>query len=90
VEFLNGGGSRNQAPLALQNSKEYLTDLVNGGPWTAYDPLTNWGGYYPQFLHRTADPDGLNHYVSQLMLPHVNVVVLAAIFGSPEGYAIWS
>jgi uncharacterized repeat protein (TIGR03803 family) len=90
VEFLNGGGSRNQAPLALQNSKEYLTDLVNGGPWTAYDPLTNWGGSYPQFLHRTADSDGLNYYVSQLMLPHVNVVVLAAIFGSPEGYAIWS
>src|SRR5262249_19788165 len=60
VGILNGGGSRNQAALALQSSTEYLTDLVNGGPWTPYNPLTNWGGYFPEFLHRTADSDGLN------------------------------
>jgi hypothetical protein len=90
VGFLNGSGSRNQAALALQSSKEYLTDLVNGGPWTPYNPLTNWGGYYPQFLHRTADSDGLKYYVGQLISLGIDVPVLAAIFGSPEGYAIWS
>lgn len=90
VGALNGGGARNQAPLAFQSSKEYLTDLVNGGPWTPYNPLTNWGGYFPQLLHRSANSDELNYYVNQLISIKLNVPILAAIFGSAEGYGIWS
>jgi Domain of unknown function (DUF4214) len=90
LAILNGGGSRNQVALEFLTSTEYRTDLLNGGPWTAYNPLTNWGGYYPEFLHRTADPGGLNYFLGQLMLFMDDEPVLAAIFGSAEGYAIWS
>ncbi len=90
VGFLNGGGSRNQAALAFQSTTEYWTDLLKGGPWTAYNPLTNWGGYYPEFLHRTADAGGLNYFLEQFVAGVSDQAILAAIFGSAEGYGIWS
>ena len=90
VAFLNGGGSRNQAALDFLTSTEYRTDLLNGGPWTAYNPLTNWGGYYPEFLHHAADSGGLNYFLGQFQAGVSDQAILAAIFGSAEGYGIWS
>jgi uncharacterized repeat protein (TIGR03803 family) len=90
VAFLNGGGSRNQAALEFLTSTEYRTDLLNGGPWDTYNLLTNWGGYYPEFLHHTADSGGLNYFLGQFQAGVSDQAVLAAIFGSTEGYGIWS
>jgi uncharacterized repeat protein (TIGR03803 family) len=90
VAFLNGGGSRSQAALSFLTSTEYRTDLLNGGPWFTYNLLTNWGGYYPEFLRHSADSGSLNYFLGQFQAGVSDQAVLAAIFGSPEGYQIWS
>ena len=54
VSALKAGASHNQVALDFLTSMEYRTDLVNGGQWVPYSPLTNWGGYYPEFLLRQA------------------------------------
>jgi len=85
----NGGVSRAQAATDFLASAEYRMELVNGGSWMPYAPTTNWGGYYPEFLRRPADASGLAAWVNALAsLSDQNV--LAAIFGSDEGYRDWS
>ena len=76
--------------LDFLTSTEYRADLVNGGPWAPYNPLTNWGGYYPEFLRRSANSGKVSTWVGALQAGMSDQAVLAAIFGSAEGYAKWS
>ena len=54
--------TRLQVATFFLTGSEYQTDLLNGGTWTPYNPLTNWGGYYPEFLRRLADSGGLKYW----------------------------
>jgi hypothetical protein len=76
-----------QAALGFLTSREYNADLVNGGP-LQYAPL--WEGFYPELLHRAADPTGLAGWVAALQNHVTDQAVLAGILGSPEGYRYWS
>ena len=76
VAFLNNGGSRYQAALSFLTSTEYRTDLVQ------YD--------YTTYLLRSADKAGLTGWVGALQAGMSDQAVLAALFGSAEGYAKWS
>jgi hypothetical protein len=46
--------------------------------------------YYEIFLRRAADPAGQAHAVQLLASGSTDHEVLAFLFGSPEGYALWS
>lgn len=90
VNYLNAGGSRYQAALGFLTSTEYHDDLLDGGPWKAYSPLTNYGGYYPEFLHRSGDSGGMAFFSGQLASGISDQQVLASIFGSLEGFNDWN
>ena len=45
---------------------------------------------YLTFLLRPADPIGLTSWVAALNTGATDQQVLAGIFGSPEGYVLWS
>jgi hypothetical protein len=90
VNALNGGASRGQVAMGFLTSPEYRAELVNAGGWVPYVPTTNWGGYYHEFLLRPADPTSLSGWVNALASGLSDQAVLAAIFGSPEGYHDWS
>jgi hypothetical protein len=62
--------------VAFLTSQEYRTNLVQTD--------------YMTFLLRGADADGLTFWVSALSAGATDQQVLAATFGSPEGYQIWS
>ena len=72
----DAGASRRDVAVGLLTSQEYRADLVQT------DYLT--------FLLRTADPLGLTSWVSALNAGATDQQVLAGIFGSAEGYQLWS
>jgi hypothetical protein len=85
---LDGGSvTPEQAARAFLTSREYETALVNGGP---FNSAPMWEGFYPEFLHRPADPAGLAAWVAALQNGMSDQTVLAAILGSAEGYRDWS
>lgn len=73
---LASGASRASVSIEFLTSQEYRTDLVEN------DYLT--------FLLRAADPDGLATWVNALNAGATDQQVLAEIFGSPEGFQLWS
>ena len=76
VAILNNGASRLSVSTAFLTSQEYRSNLVQA------DYLT--------FLLRPADSAGLAAFVNALNAGATDQQVLAAIFGSAEGYQIWS
>jgi hypothetical protein len=76
-----------QVALDLLTSREYDTDLVNGGPFS-YAPM--WQGFYPEFLHGPAQPAVLSSWLVALQSGMSDQSVLAGILGSPAAYADWS
>jgi hypothetical protein len=73
---LDSGTSRASVAVAFLTSQEYRTNLVQA------DYLT--------FLLRPADSGGLAAWVNALNAGATDQQVLAQIFGSPEGYQLWS
>ncbi len=73
---LDSGASRASVAADFLTSQEYRTDLVQND--------------YRTFLHRAADAAGLAHWVGALSAGATDQQVLAAIFGSPEGFKLWS
>jgi hypothetical protein len=73
---LDNGVSRLQASVAFLTSREYRANLVQA------DYLT--------FLLRSVDDGGLAAWVNALNAGATDQQVLAQIFGSPEGYQLWS
>jgi hypothetical protein len=62
--------------VAFLTSQEYRTNLVEAD--------------YMTFLQRPADPGGLMTWVGALNEGLNDQTVLASIFGSAEGYQLWS
>jgi hypothetical protein len=73
---VNGGVSRVSVAGAFLTSQEYRSNLV--------------GADYRTSLQRQADPFGIATFVNALNAGATDQQVLAAIFGSPEGYRLWS
>jgi N-acetylneuraminic acid mutarotase len=69
-EFLSEGGSRTEVAAMVYTSLEYRIDLVEG--------------WYSAFLHRQADPIGLDGFVADLIQGARDETVIAAIVGSDE------
>jgi surface antigen len=70
---LAGGESRQQLALEIEAGAEYRTRLVQT--------------MYTTFLHRSADPRGLNGWIAQLQNGAPDEQVLASIIGSDEYYS---
>ena len=83
------GASHNQVALDFLTSMEYRTDLIAGGPWTPYSPLTNWGGYYPEFLLRPAGTGEVASWLHEFSAGLTDQQILASIFASAEGLSKW-
>ena len=73
---LDAGVSRYDVALAFLTSQEYRTALVQSD--------------YSTFLLRPADPGGLMTWVNYLNAGATDQQTLAGIFGSTEGYGLWS
>jgi hypothetical protein len=73
---MNNGASQSDVSIAFFTSQEYRTDLVEGD--------------YMTFLSRSADSGGLAAWVNALNAGATDQQVLAQIFGSAEGYQLWS
>jgi Domain of unknown function (DUF4214) len=73
---LDNGESRVDVSAAFLTSQEYRTNLVEDD--------------YMTFLQRQADPGGLQTWVGALNAGITDQQVLASIFGSTEGYLLWS
>jgi hypothetical protein len=73
---LASGVSRATVAVDFLTSQEYRTDLVQGD--------------YMTFLLRPADSSGLATWVNALNAGATDQQVLAQIFGSTEGYQLWS
>ena len=73
---LDAGVSRSSVAVAFLTSQEYRTGLVQT------DYLT--------ILFRAADSGGIATWVDALNAGATDQQVLAQIFGSPEGYQLWS
>jgi hypothetical protein len=73
---LDNGLSRLNVALAFLTSQEYRNNLVEAD--------------YETFLLRLADSDGLAAWVNALNAGATDQQVLAQIFGSPEGFQLWS
>ncbi len=73
---MNNGASQSEVSIAFLTSQEYRTDLVEGD--------------YMTFLLRSADSGGLAAWVNALNAGATDQQVLAQIFGSAEGYQLWS
>ncbi len=76
VAALDAGASRLAVSSTFLNSQEYRTNLVQSD--------------YMTFLLRAADPGGLATWVDFLNSGAPDQQVLAGIFGSPEGFQLWS
>ncbi len=72
----DAGASRFGVAVGFLTSQEYRTDLVQDD--------------YTTFLLRAADPLGLTTWVDALNAGYTDQLVLASIFGSAEGYQLWS
>jgi hypothetical protein len=70
------GATRAQVAMGFLTSQEYRINLVDS--------------YYIQYLSRPADPGGEAGWANALAAGMTDQAVLARIFGSPEGYALWS
>ena len=75
VNALSGGTTGAQVAMGLLTSLEYRDNLVDT--------------YYIEFLRRPADSSGEAGWATALA-GMTDQAVLASIFGSPEGYALWS
>lgn len=73
---LDNGASRFFDASQFLMSQEYRTNLVQAD--------------YMTFLLRSADSGGLTAWVDALDAGATDQQVLAQIFGSPEGYQLWS
>src|SRR5260370_27669336 len=73
LNFLAGGGTRTQGATNLLGSTEYRTRLVQD--------------HYQKFLHRAADPSGLNTGVNYLASVGTDEQYIAVLAGSPEYFA---
>jgi hypothetical protein len=73
---LDAGVPRVNVSAAFLTSQEYRTNLVQAD--------------YMTFLLRPADEGGLTAWVDALNAGATGQEVLAQIFGSPEGYQLWS
>jgi hypothetical protein len=73
---LGNGASRLKVSTGFLTSQEYRTELVQAD--------------YMTFLLRPADSGGLAAWVNALNAGTTDQQVLARIFGSPEGYQLWS
>jgi hypothetical protein len=73
---LDNGTSRLDVSVAFLTSQEYRTDVVQAD--------------YMMFLLRPADSGGQTAFVNALKAGATDQDVLAAIFGSAEGYQLWS
>jgi hypothetical protein len=73
---LDNGASRLDVSIAFLTSQEYRTDLVQND--------------YMNILMRSADSGGLTAWVDALNAGATDQQVLAQIFGSAEGYQLWS
>jgi hypothetical protein len=73
---LDAGVSRASVSAFFLMSQEYRTDLVQND--------------YTTFLLRAADSGGITAWVDALNAGATDQQVLAQIFGSPEGYQLWS
>ena len=76
VTLLNSGTSRTAVATQFLTSTEYRTDLIMSD--------------YATFLGRKADPAGLMGWLNAFQAGAKDQDVLAGIFGSPEGFAMWS
>ena len=83
---LDNGASRLFVAAEFLISQEYRTNLIQA---QAPFPLQHTP-YYMTFLLRTADQGGLTAWVNALNAGATDQEVLAGIFGSPEGYQLWS
>jgi hypothetical protein len=72
-QLLAGGASRTSAAAVVFTSQEYQTDLIMSD--------------YQLALGRSADAGGLASFVNALHTRTTDQVVLAELFGSPEGFA---
>ena len=73
---LDAGATRASVAVDFLTSQEYRTNLVQAD--------------YTTFLLRPADQGGLATWVNALNAGATDQQVLAQIFGSPEGYQVWS
>jgi trimeric autotransporter adhesin len=76
VTLLNSGTSRSTVATFFLTSAEYRTDLIDAD--------------YATFLLRSPDAGGLATWLNAFNAGATDQEVLAAIFGSPEGYSTWS
>jgi hypothetical protein len=91
VTLLDNGVSRLDVAGAFLTSPEYqASQIENSNPsqFILY-PMTHTP-YYFTFLLRSADQGGLTAWVNALNAGATDQEVLAGIFGSPEGYQLWS
>ncbi len=75
INYLDAGGSPVAVVQAIENSSEYLDDLVNN--------------LYEQYLGRAADPGGLGAYVAFLQGGGTIEQVIDGIVASPEYFNIY-
>jgi uncharacterized delta-60 repeat protein len=68
--FLDAGGSRQLVALAITQSQEYRTDVIQS--------------LYQHYLHRAADPTGLNTFTGMLAAGGTDEQVAEALVASPE------
>jgi hypothetical protein len=74
VNFLNGGGSRQQFVLAIDHSAEYRTLIVQQ--------------LFQHYLHRSADSGGLTTFTNLLAAGGTDEQVAAALAGSQEYFTV--
>lgn len=80
---------RYEIAMEFLTSTEYRTDLLaGGGIWNGTLPVYPWAGYYHEFLERAADQGGVSSWLKAFAAGMSDQQILAAIFGSTEGYDV--